>query len=85
MLSGLKNWELVNNESIKRVFAFTNFRTALDFVNKVGELAEEYDHHPDIHLFDYKKVRVVLTTHSAGGVTEKDTSLAKEIDKLVSE
>jgi len=82
VLSDIKNWELVNNESIKRVFAFRNFQEALGFVNRVGELAEEYDHHPDIYLFDYKKVRITLTTHSAGGVTEKDTSLAKEIDKL---
>lgn len=73
---------MVEDKAIARIFVFQDFKEALEFVNKVGDLAERYNHHPDIHLVEYKKVRIVLTTHSAGGITEKDITLAKEIDKL---
>lgn len=73
---------MVEDKAIARVFVFQDFKGALAFVNKVGDLAERYNHHPDIHLVEYKKVKIVLTTHSAGGITEKDVTLAREIDKL---
>lgn len=73
---------MLEDKAITRVFVFQDFKDALEFVNKVGDLAERYSHHPDIHLIEYKKVRIVLTTHSAGGITEKDITLAREIDKL---
>ncbi|MDZ4231528.1 MAG: 4a-hydroxytetrahydrobiopterin dehydratase [Patescibacteria group bacterium] len=83
MLSDLNNWELVEDgKVIKKTLVLKDFKEALGFVNRVGELAEAHDHHPDIKLFDYKKVEISLTTHSAGGLTEKDVVLAKEIDKL---
>ena len=82
MLSNLENWDVVEDKAITRIFVFRDFTEALGFVNKVGDLAERYNHHPDIHLVEYKKVKIVLTTHSAGGITEKDITLAKEIDKL---
>ncbi|MDP3953525.1 MAG: 4a-hydroxytetrahydrobiopterin dehydratase [bacterium] len=83
MLSDLNNWELIEGgKVIKKVLVLKDFKEALRFVNRVGELAEDQDHHPDIKLFDYKKVEISLTTHSAGGLTNKDVALAKEIDKL---
>ena len=82
MLSNLENWDVVEDKAIVRTFVFQDFKGALKFVNKVGDLAEKYNHHPDIHLVEYKKVKIVLTTHSVGGITEKDITLAKEINKL---
>ena len=82
MLSNLENWDVVEDKAITRTFVLRDFKEALGFVNKVGNLAERYNHHPDMHLVEYKKVKIVLTTHSVGGITEKDITLAKEIDKL---
>ncbi|MBN1543383.1 4a-hydroxytetrahydrobiopterin dehydratase [candidate division KSB1 bacterium] len=59
-----------------------NFRQALDYVNRIGELAEKADHHPDLMITDWNRVSIVLSTHSQGGLTEKDFSLAKQIDEL---
>jgi len=76
------NWE-ENNNKIQKTFTFANFGEALGFVNKVGALAEEADHHPDILLHDYKHVTITMTTHSAGSVvTEKDRELADKIDQV---
>ena len=66
---------------IEQEFTFTDFKSALAFVNKSGGLAEEQNHHPDIEL-GYGKVKIKLTTHSQGGVTNKDWELAHLIDKL---
>lgn len=65
---------------VKR-FKFTNFKSALDFVNKVGELAEKANHHPDVN-FGWGYVQVWLTSHDAHAITERDIELAKKIDKL---
>lgn len=62
-------------------FEFSDFATALQFVNKVGNLAEEANHHPDIN-FGWGYVEVRLTTHSEHAITDKDYQLAKNIDKL---
>lgn len=73
-------WE-EDNTQLHKTFTFVDFKTALAFVNKIGELAEKVNHHPDIEL-SWGKVGVHLTTHSQGGVTEKDHQMAKEIDAL---
>lgn len=73
-------WQEKDN-SLVREFNFPDFKTALGFVIKVGELAEAANHHPDINL-GWGKVSISLTTHDAGGVTEKDRQLAKEIDEV---
>lgn len=79
-LKKLDNWSLEMN-SIAKEFNFPGFKEALEFVNKIGEIAERREHHPDI-LISYNKVRLSLTTHSEGGLTSKDFELAQEIDKL---
>jgi len=79
-LERLEGWELTDN-AISKQFTFADFTEALAFVNKVGELAEQADHHPDI-LIQYKDVTLTLSTHTDGGVTEKDFSLVEDIDKL---
>lgn len=79
-LSKLKNWSL-NGQEIEKNFEFNTFKESLAFVNKVGELAEKHEHHPDI-IISYNFVRLTLTTHSVRTLTQKDFALAEEIDKL---
>ncbi len=74
-------WTVVDEHHLTREFAFDDFRQALAFVNKVGELAETENHHPDIRL-SYGKVRIDLWTHKIGGLHENDFVLAAKIDDL---
>lgn len=76
----LNGWELRDGEIVK-AFKLRNFVEAVGFVNRVAILAEKADHHPDI-LIQYRNVTLTLSTHSAGGLTEKDFNLAKQIDGL---
>ena len=75
-------WALVGGFQLERVFEFKDFAAALQFVNKVGELAEAANHHPDIEL-TYGKVVIHLSTHSVGGLTDADIALARSIDGIV--
>jgi 4a-hydroxytetrahydrobiopterin dehydratase len=79
-LSGLKNWT-VSNEKLSKKFEFANFAESLNFVNRVGEIAECQDHHPDI-LFGWGYAEFFITTHDAGGITARDFALAREIDEI---
>ena len=81
-LSNLNGWTLVEGRSaISKSFVFANFIEAFGFMSKVALVAEKMDHHPEWSNV-YKTVDVVLTTHSAGGITELDTKLAASMDKL---
>lgn len=80
MLRMTSMWQENNNQLVK-TFIFKDFKSALEFVNKVGQLAEEVGHHPDIEL-SWGKVVVRLTTHDEGGITDKDHKLAERIDEL---
>ena len=71
-----------DGEAITREWKLADFAAALDFVNRVGALAEEANHHPDILLHGWNEVRLTLSTHSAGGLTEADFALAGRIDDL---
>ncbi len=79
-LGKLPGWQIEANELVK-TFKFQDFRQALSFVNKVGEAAEKAGHHPDIDI-RYNRVRLSLTTHDAGGLTEKDFDLAGRASAL---
>lgn len=68
-----------DGDYIRKTFAFDAFRDSIVFVNRVASLADDHDHHPDIDI-RYDKVRIGLSTHDAGGITEKDTKLAEKID-----
>lgn len=74
------SWTIVDNNLTKE-FKFEDFATALVFVNKIGAIAEEEGHHPDIFL-SWGKVKVSLTTHAAKGLTENDFVIAAKIDQL---
>jgi 4a-hydroxytetrahydrobiopterin dehydratase len=67
---------------LTKEFTFDNFIHALDFVNKIKPLAEEMNHHPDILIHSYKKVKIMLFTHSENKITEKDHELAEKIDSI---
>lgn len=79
-LATLNGWSQSGNE-IARTFVLPSFPAALAFTCAAGHLAERADHHPDI-LIKYRKVRLTLSTHSAGGLTQKDFDLAGEINMI---
>ena len=74
------DWALIDS-AIQRTFTFKDFIEAMKFVNHVAELAESEWHHPDIDV-RWNKVSLTLSTHSEGGLTQKDFSLAQQIDRI---
>src|SRR5688572_20925826 len=80
-LARLPDWSGIG-DAMQRTFSFENFSDAIMFVDRVAQLAEDFQHHPDI-LIRYNKVTLTLSTHDAGGLTDKDFALAREIDEMV--
>lgn len=78
-LAALKGWQFSSGE-LEKWFLFSDFMNALEFVGRVGALAEQAGHHPDIDI-RYNRVRLGLVTHDAGGLTAKDFSLAETVDR----
>ena len=79
-LQQLTGWQLSGNAVTKK-FTLPSFKEAITFVNKVADLAEAADHHPDFTI-NYRNVTLTLSTHSEGGITENDTRLARQIEQL---
>jgi len=79
-LKKIPEWEL-EKKHIERTFEFDDFSESIDFVNAVSEVSEDEEHHPDIDI-RYNKVRLLLSTHSKGGLTDLDFALAERIDTL---
>jgi 4a-hydroxytetrahydrobiopterin dehydratase len=75
-------WRAGEGRSITRELAFADFAAAIVFVNRVAEAAEQADHHPDILVHGWNKVRLTLSTHSQGGLTDADFQLAAQIDRI---
>ena len=82
MSSQLPDWQVVNEHHLQRLYRFKDFRETLDFVNRVGELAEEQGHHPDI-CFGWGKADITIWTHKIDGLTGSDFVLVAKIDKLL--
>jgi len=80
-LTQLPDWQLTD-ALLNRTFVFTDFREAMSFVNSVAAVAELAGHHPDMDI-RYNKVKLALTSHDAGGITEKDFALAGEIGAIL--
>jgi 4a-hydroxytetrahydrobiopterin dehydratase len=74
-------WQVVDEHHLSKVFSFPDFVTALEFTNRVGELAEAEGHHPDIRL-SWGRVEIEIFTHKIDGLTESDFILAAHIDQL---
>lgn len=77
----ITGWNVVNEHHLSKSYRFPDFAKALAFVNRVGELAEQQGHHPDIYLA-WGKVEIQIWTHKIDGLTESDFILAAKIDKL---
>ncbi|MHB8653947.1 MAG: 4a-hydroxytetrahydrobiopterin dehydratase [Terriglobia bacterium] len=82
-LKAMPHWSHVGKSIVKK-FTFKSFVPAIAFVNKIAEAAEKAGHHPDITI-NYSVVGISLSTHSEGGITEKDFSLARQIDQIAGE
>jgi 4a-hydroxytetrahydrobiopterin dehydratase len=83
ILKLVPQWKAINQHHITRTFTFSDFKQALDFVNRVGDLAEQQGHHPDI-LLSWGKAEITLWTHKIDGLTESDFIMAAKIDQLSS-
>lgn len=80
-LEQLNGWELsADGTAITKTWTRKNFADAMAFLNRVADVAEAEQHHPDLHLTGYKKVRMALMTHAIGGLSENDFILAAKID-----
>jgi 4a-hydroxytetrahydrobiopterin dehydratase len=83
LLESLPKWQLTqDSQRIRREWKAKNFVAALAFFNKVGALAEEEGHHPDLHLEGYRNVAIEIWTHAIGGLSENDFILAAKIDEI---
>ncbi len=82
-LARLPGWSLSQDgKAIRKEFSMEGFSAAAELIGRVAQAADAADHHPDVHLTGYRKRAFVLSTHSAGGLTEKDFALARQIEQL---
>lgn len=81
MQAEVSGWDVVNEHHLTKTYTFPDFRTALDFVNRAGAIAEQEGHHPDLYL-SWGKVEVKTWTHKIDGLTESDFILAAKLDAL---
>jgi 4a-hydroxytetrahydrobiopterin dehydratase len=82
-LHAVPEWKLTaDRKRIRREWRVKDFATALDFFQRVGQVAESEGHHPDLHLTSYRQVAIEIWTHAVGGLTENDFILAARIDTL---
>ncbi|KGX92368.1 pterin-4-alpha-carbinolamine dehydratase [Pontibacillus halophilus JSM 076056 = DSM 19796] len=79
-LADFPMWESLEGVSIQRIYEFDSYMDGIHFVSKVGEEAEQMDHHPFIEI-DYKKVTISLTTHDVGGLTDRDFRAARSFEQ----
>lgn len=82
LLRQINNWSVLNDQKIEREFKFKNFQQALEFVKKLGDIAEEQNHHPDILLFSWNKVKITYWTHDIGGLSMNDFIMAAKTDQI---
>lgn len=82
LLKQLSGWRVIDEHHLTKSYKFPDFRQALDFVNRVGEVAEQQGHHPDIFLA-WGKAEITLWTHAIDGLTESDFIMAAKIDRAL--
>lgn len=81
-LEQVDRWTVVDDKVIEREFEFKDFAQALAFVNKVGEIAEDEGHHPDIFIHGWNKVKISLWTHAINGLSINDFIIATKVDRV---
>lgn len=84
-LTHIPGWELLKGKKIRRAWQFKNFSEAMAFVNRVAKIAEQEGHHPDILIYDWRRVRLELTTHAIKGLSENDFIVAAKANALSSQ
>ena len=85
-LRQVPSWRLAEDgKSVAREFVMKDFMSAVQLIDRIAQIAEQEDHHPDLHLTNYRKLRIDLATHSIGGLSENDFILAAKIDQLPKE
>ena len=82
LLAQLQGWEIVDRHHLAKEYAFSDFTAALDFVNRVGAVAEREAHHPDVFL-SWGRARIQVWTHAAGGLTDNDFIFAAKADEVL--
>lgn len=80
-LESLPGWNFIENH-LEKEFQLKNFMSVISFINRLANFAEKIDHHPDFYVHGWNKIKFKITTHSEGGVTELDFSLASKIESL---
>lgn len=80
-LAGLNCWKR-EGDAITKEFVLAGFTEAAQFIGRIAPIADAMDHHPDVQLYRYKRVKIILTTHSAVGITQNDFDLAAKIEAL---
>ena len=86
LMKSVEEWQFTQDQkSIIREFIMENFSAAIKFINEIAKTAEKEGHHPDLYLTGYRKLKVVLSTHAIGGLSENDFILAAKIDGLPKE
>ena len=83
LLKSVKGWKALGNQHLDQDFEFKNFVEAMGFVSRVGLTAQKENHHPDICLHNWNQVKITLSTHAIGGLSENDFILAAKIDRLL--
>lgn len=85
LLKRIVGWTLQAEKNIHKEFHFENFKEAMGFLNEVGDVAEYEGHHPDMHLHNWNKVTISLSTHALKGLSENDFIMASKIDRAYKE
>ena len=83
LLQDVKGWELLDGKAIRKTVKCKSFLDAVGLIQRIAPVAEAEDHHPDLHLTNYKKLTIELSTHAIGGLSENDFILAAKIDHLL--
>jgi len=81
-LKDLPEWSVIDDRKIEKIFKFNTFSDAIKFINKVAEVAEANNHHPDMLLFGWNKVKLTLSTHAVDALTENDFIIATQTDAI---
>ena len=78
----IPQWNVIELQKLERDFEFENFQKAIDFINEIAQIANSENHHPEIKLHGWNKIKVTLTTHKVSGLTKNDFILAAKINEL---
>ncbi len=80
-LKSIQGWEAIDKKLVKEI-KLKNFLEGVALIQKIAEVAEKLQHHPDLYLYDYRHLRISLSSHDAGGITKNDFVLATQLDSI---